>query len=188
MQNVQRSVALAWARPAAAAVPGLLAGLLLGVSLWAMASGAAAQPADGDYGRFVFGPQPGKAVAPWWPTSLSPGGRPGATRGFRDGDGGGAGGFLAPAYPSGAGYLVVSQADPGLALVLGAGLSGADLAQDPWPGHLSPQPAPQGQLRAGLSQQHGDLSVFYGMTWIGRELSGWPSSRLLGALHLQLRF
>lgn len=188
MQNVQRPFALAWSRLAAvcASAPGHLTGLLLGVSLWAMASGAAAQPADGDYGRFVFGPQPAKAVAPWWPTGLSPGERPDVTRGYRGGDD--EGGFLTSADPSGAGYLVVSQAEPDLALVLGAGLSGADVAQDPWPGYLSPQPAPQGQLRAGLSQQHGDLSVFYGMTWVGRELSGWPSSRLLGALHLQLRF
>ncbi len=44
------------------------------------------------------------------------------------------------------------------------------------------------RLRAGLSYSRGDLSMFYGMTWLGEEYDSQPEGQLIGSLQVQLRF
>ena len=43
-------------------------------------------------------------------------------------------------------------------------------------------------LRTGIYVEEGQKSLFYGLTWLGREFQGQPSGQLLGSVALRLKF
>lgn len=76
----------------------------------------------------------------------------------------------------------------------GFGLSlGGDVARV-WSSNFLPPdsgPAAAGtrtRLRAGLAWNGARSSVFYGLTWLGKEFEGQPDGQLLGSLRLHVRF
>lgn len=85
-------------------------------------------------------------------------------------------------------YHVAAPSGSGLALLLGvdtAYVSDSVYIPSDDPIQLSGR---RDRVRAGLSYRQGDLSMFYGMTWLGPEFDSQPQGQIVGSLQLQLRF
>ena len=100
----------------------------------------------------------------------------------------GQGGLQARDPVTGHRYDMVSGAASGLSLIVGADTAyvadSAYLASGGVPA-LSER---RDRVRAGLAFAQGDLSMFYGMTWLGQEFDRQTEGQLIGSLQVQLRF
>ncbi|MBB95368.1 MAG: hypothetical protein CML68_12350 [Rhodobacteraceae bacterium] len=86
-------------------------------------------------------------------------------------------------------YRVGAAEGSGMSLVIGADTARvADSLYLPGAGDGPELSERRDRLRAGVRYDQDGLSVFYGMTWLGREFSGQPEPQVLGSLQVRLRF
>lgn len=100
----------------------------------------------------------------------------------------GQGGLRARDAATGHRYDLVPGDGAGLSLIVGGDTAYVTDSVYLPSGNVPALSGRRDRLRAGLSYSSGDVSMFYGVTWLGEEYDTQPQGQLIGSLQVQLRF